>query len=539
MKRSIILIFAFLLSLSSYSQSQLSQEDAFIYFMKANGHKKGDNTQNRSRGFGNYKWFDIYVQSFMQYEYKTARNNEFKMQKFTNDANKRIDQKLNTLSFSKEYTLYTTASLGKYDFNKNAFPINFDIGNIKDIARDLEGLFIGIGSIINKDDINFSVEMSADKAESLMSALQQSNGVTNRKLNLVMTYNVTKVKPHDKGSNGYENTDLNIYVSSIKVTTDGGARNQIAHIRPKEWEDRIKGIQNLNGLSTFQDGRWTFKVEYKNGKPVNPVKKYYKNGNLRMVANYEYFNNPSDYKIIDYSTISWYFDNGAVEVTAMYKDNKFHKERVEYYPSGNIKNIAYYTNGKKNGCFKTYNEDGTCKYPNIGYRSGKFFPFYKMGEVDYSNRSCNCDSPKAQFSPNSVNSNITNEETITSKPTTAIAEVFYPWAQLEEKPRTIQCSSARESERTVCIFDQLKKHVINNISKSTLEKAKATYPAPLFLSINVNKNGQIIRSRLSKNQIPELNNEINNALKTFPVLKGARVSNSAVNFNFSFPIKFN
>jgi hypothetical protein len=68
--------------------------------MKANNHKSGDNIQNGSRGFGYYKWFDIYVQSFMQYDYKAARNNEFKMQKFSNDANNRINQKLKNLSFN-------------------------------------------------------------------------------------------------------------------------------------------------------------------------------------------------------------------------------------------------------------------------------------------------------------------------------------------------------------------------------------------------------------------------------------------------------
>lgn len=288
MKKSIILIFAFLLSLSSYSQSQLSQEDAFIYFMKTNNHKKGDNIQNNKRGFGNFKWFDVYVQSFMQYEYKTAINNEFKMQKFTNDANNRIDQKLKTLSFSEEYTLYTTATLGKYDFNKGVFPIYFDIENIEDIARDLEGLFIGIGSIINKDDINFSIKMSSDKAESLMSSLQQSNGVTNRKLNLVMTYNITKLKPNDKGSNGYKNTDLNIYVSSIKVTTDGGASVQIASIVPRQWDDRVNGRKSNNGIARYENGDYYTVVEHNNGKIVNPTKQYYKNGKLYSEVYYLY-----------------------------------------------------------------------------------------------------------------------------------------------------------------------------------------------------------------------------------------------------------
>ena len=78
MKKIIFTVLISLFAYNGYSQTRLGSEDAFIYFMKANGYKKGDNINNNSIAYGRFKWFDVYIQTYMKYQYSQSINDEFK-----------------------------------------------------------------------------------------------------------------------------------------------------------------------------------------------------------------------------------------------------------------------------------------------------------------------------------------------------------------------------------------------------------------------------------------------------------------------------
>lgn len=529
-----ILLFLLLISFSTslLSQNTLNPEDAFIYFMKANGHKKSDNSKNslyRNKG----TWFDIYARTFMKYQLQQAQNDEFKRQKYTKEINNRIDNKLRNLSFSEVYTYNLNGYFGSYDFNNKAFPISYGLKDFN-LVSDAQGLFVGINSIVNKDELNEYIKIEAAKAESIVNSRKTSNGKVNRKVYLKVFFNVTKRKPNDKGSNGYKNTDLHIYVHKIDVYLDQYQNKLLGTIKPaNDWEDKVSGIATLDGQVKLKNGQFMTVVNYKNGKIVNPVKSYYANGQVRTIGTYNYLNAPDDYQIKNGTQVSWYYANGNLEQTAYFNDkNKWNGELVRYYESGKVKEIIEYKNGYKNGCYKEYFEDGRCKFKYGYQRQSQLFNAYKNDKFDSSNTSCKCTPPKTSSS----NVNRTNSSATTrtnSKPSSRRRPLA--WYHTDTPPVHNSCKLISDNkERDICTKSYIREFVENGIDYNKLKENNIKSGTRVSLMMDIDENGRFINIR--SNAFPVVLNEVKRVLGDMKGLSPAQKDNNNVLVNFSFPL---
>ena len=525
-----------MLAFNGYSQTQLSSEDAFIYFMKANGYKKGDNINNNSIAYGRLKWFDVYVQTYMKYQYSQSINDEFKKQKFISEANKRMNKKLTSVSFSTVHTFNLKGAFGQYDFSSGSFPISLSVENFKDVVSNAERLYVGFNSIVNDKDLVRKIKVSPSKAESIVNSRKKSNGTVNRSVYFKVFFNVTKIKPDDKGVNGYVNTDLNIYVHKVEVYLDELRRELLGTIKPSiEWEDNVNAKKTSNGMVTFENGEYLVKVKYENGKVVNPIKQYDKKGNLYMEGKYEYYNSPKDYKVADFSYITWFYPSGKVYVTAMFRNNKFYKERVEYYESGNIKDITYYKEDKKDGCSRQYTEDGQCKFPSIIYQQDKYFPFYNMGKSVYRNRQCGCDKPIAKYTHPSMNSESRQRaSTITNNAARNNSRPL-AWYHTDSPPIHSSCRNISDKkQRDICTKTYIRKAIENGIDYDKMKKNNIPSGTRISIMMEIDGNGKFINIR--SNRYPIVVNEVKRILSNLDGLSGAIKDGNQVKVDFSFPL---
>lgn len=94
----------------------LSKEDAFLYYLKANGYSL--------RGT---KWMDVYLESMLPDRLRQARQDEFAYRELVNSTTERLEARSNQLDFKKKYSVIVTTELGDYDFSSSTFPINKDM----------------------------------------------------------------------------------------------------------------------------------------------------------------------------------------------------------------------------------------------------------------------------------------------------------------------------------------------------------------------------------------------------------------------------
>ncbi|MCI5050858.1 MAG: DUF4852 domain-containing protein [Candidatus Pacebacteria bacterium] len=534
MKRILLLLLLISLSASVQSQNTLGKEDAFLYFMKANSHKKGDKTNG---GFGNVKrftWFDVYIRTFMKYEFNQSINDEFKKQAFVQKANTQMDSRLRNISFDKTYTNTIKGWLGQYDFSKKGFPVKVQIENFKDVVKDAEDLFIGFNSIVNKDELPEFINIDSNKAQSIINSRKQANGKIDRTVYLKILYNVTKRKPKDKGSNGYKNTDLHIYVHKVDVYLDQYQNKLLGTIKPAiDWEDKINGIATLDGQVKLKNGEFTTVVNYENGKIVNPVKSYYANGQVRTIGTYNYLNAPDDYQIKDGTQVSWYYANGNLEQTAYFNDkNKWNGELVRYYKSGKVKEIIEYKNGYKNGCYKEYFEDGRCKFKYGYQRQSQLFNAYKNDKFDSSNTSCKCTPPKTS-SPNVKPINSSSRSRANSKPSSSRRPLA--WYHTDSPPVHNSCKSISDKkERDICTKNYIREFVENGIDYNKLKANNIKSGTRVSLMMDIDENGRFINIR--SNAFPVVLDEVKRVLGDMKGLSPAQKDNNNVLVNFSFPL---
>jgi len=83
-----------------------------------------------------------------------------------------------------------------------------------------------------------------------------------------------------------------------------------------------------------------------------------------------------------------YFDNGySIEAEYNLKNGQLHGLLKAYYENGNVKKLGSYLNGKENGLFKEYNEDGTMNFEysmKDGVMNGAFKTYYENGQLKKS-----------------------------------------------------------------------------------------------------------------------------------------------------------
>lgn len=405
MKKIAFFLLVFLISFTQTIQAQfpqrISQEDAFMYYMKVYGYKPKDKAIHQN-------WFSVYLSTFKSREFNEAINDEFKKKAFDQRESRAMNSKLANMDFTKQFTMDGFAHVGQYNFDNSKFPLNFNVqDNFDKLVHNAQGLSIKVESIINKMDLKNGLLIPSSKASSFISNRKSSDGVIDRKVFIKLFYNVTRKPSSSVGINGYNKRFIKIYVSKIEVYADESMSDQMGTITSKrDWVDKVNGVMSNNGKNIYYFDRWWKETEtetgsqyyavvnLKDGRHENPVKIYYsRSKQIRSIANYTSVGT-GKWRKADGLMKDYYYSVKLMQ-TVEYKSNKWHGTLRKWNKEkGYLEEVTEYRNGKKNGCEQKYNPDGSCR---IQWGNSVWF-YYENDETVLSNTSCKCDEQGKQKS---------------------------------------------------------------------------------------------------------------------------------------------
>nr|HPI44856.1 toxin-antitoxin system YwqK family antitoxin [Tenuifilaceae bacterium] len=133
-----------------------------------------------------------------------------------------------------------------------------------------------------------------------------------------------------------------------------------------------------NGAKTdYYDDGYSIEAEYtlKNGKLNGAIKAYYQNGNIRKTG---YFINGKENGLF-----KEYNEDGSINIEYNMKDGEMNGAIKNYYENGHVKKTGSFLNGKRNGNFKEYAENGNLEvtYSKINDEYNGLLTIYEAGKV--------------------------------------------------------------------------------------------------------------------------------------------------------------
>lgn len=155
-------------------------------------------------------------------------------------------------------------------------------------------------------------------------------------------------------------------------------------------QQRGKFIDNMkNGVWEifYPDGKLQSRVTYKNNIVYGNVQNYYPNGKLqeegfwkinKWVGEYKYYYENGQLKYHWFFDDNgqrtgkqlYYYENGKKQIEGEWLQGKEQGKIVEYHPNGNVSKVVDFENGKINGEYKEFFEDGAIKL-KIVYINGE------------------------------------------------------------------------------------------------------------------------------------------------------------------------
>jgi len=412
------------------AQNHLSEEDAFLYYLKIYDYKLADN----SPAYGGINWFNVFLRKFRAEELKFIQNDEFKKKEFGDRTNKEINSRLTSLSLNKVHSLAVKASLGNYDFNKKAFPLILDIDKFPSLVSNAQNLYVKIFDIVNLNDMNLYLPVNQSSAESFLNDRKSSNGNIDRTVVANLHFNFTEIKVNRNGANNFNRDKVVVYAHKIDVYNDNNSQKALGTIKPTiSWDNTVIPIRNNNGSQKiYYNSIWELDkvkdsltspfysvIQYKEGKLVNPVKTYYNKSNKILseincssieTGNWRFTKGES----------TWFWENGNVKEKGYFNESGY-KEGFyqEYWRNGQLKSKLNYINGKANGCFEKFKENGECDF-NYGSRS---FESFNNDIKKFSDPNCICNKNTAKEQKNSNNQEL-NSTSSTSKTIATTNHIF-------------------------------------------------------------------------------------------------------------------
>jgi antitoxin component YwqK of YwqJK toxin-antitoxin module len=149
------------------------------------------------------------------------------------------------------------------------------------------------------------------------------------------------------------------------------------------------GVVEGKAIFYYKDGTIEEEAEYVMNERHGVVKKYFPNGNLKAIYNYNkgYLHNLNKVYYQN-GNLNWeqeyingfkegiykdYNEDGDLVSKATFLNNKLHGEVIFYFNDGSIKSISNYQGGLGNGLFKSYFEDGKLKNESIYVNDEKVY----------------------------------------------------------------------------------------------------------------------------------------------------------------------
>ncbi|MCH3882975.1 MULTISPECIES: DUF4852 domain-containing protein [Tenacibaculum] len=337
--KKLLLILILTVFQHSFAQTELTEKDAFAFFMKAYNHKPNDKTNVRVGHNPNYRWFDLYLYKFHNQEYQQVKNDEFKNQKFANRILNELKKNINKADNNLIYYQTIEANLGKYNFSEGSFPVYYNMDKFKGVSGNLQGFRININEILNKDDVNFTLPMQSTDAEKFINSRKKSNGQIDRSILLKFYFKVTSlntiVYSPRGGVNGYNKEDLSIIATkievfkndysnalySLKIINQGRDYTQVYKAKKEEefktTQQKIKDKKSRDDYNKVVEKMKREKEDLKKGFEKAKRNKNFKEGLARIQINEKYgFINTKGQVVIPplYDRVASRFESGLAWV---------------------------------------------------------------------------------------------------------------------------------------------------------------------------------------------------------------------------------
>ncbi len=415
-KYSIVIVLLFVSSFQQIYAQAIGKEEAFFTFMKVYNltpstptdvsMRNGSLSQESPRisqsngGFQLFKdkgknFLEYYLYVFDPYNFEQKRNDEFERDNYARIMNAKILKGIEKVNFEKKYSISCRAEIGEYSSGNNSFPIYFNPEANFALTFYSENLLECYCKIVNYDNFNMILKMSAAQAKTIIARRKNQGGSINRSVYLNLTYSVVNKKtnnPTNSASN-IIGSGILIYVYSIDILDYQGATKKLGTLYPNiDYYDKVHGVKIKDGtVTTYYKADWQTcskeeakyyrVINYVDGKISGTVKDYFISGNLQMEGTYNDYWAENGYGS---GLFTWYFENGQKSVEVNYSNGAQNGKYQSWYSNGATKEEVNMIDGKKDGCDYQWSEAGGC----IGDTWTDCFIFYKNGEAVTFSREC-------------------------------------------------------------------------------------------------------------------------------------------------------
>ncbi|MGI6719043.1 MAG: toxin-antitoxin system YwqK family antitoxin [Bacteroidales bacterium] len=178
-----------------------------------------------------------------------------------------------------------------------------------------------------------------------------------------------------KGISEYSNGILNGV--TIKMDQQGNLNKEMFYINGKlngEYREYLRGLYIIE-LANYKEGilHGKYYKKYENNPKISMEESFYKNGNKHGVSRWytdkgiliaEYLYNEGKFE----GANKTFYENGKIMIEEVFENN-IPISYTEYYENGKIKLKGEYKDGKKEGVWVQYSEDGSSK--KLKYQNGE------------------------------------------------------------------------------------------------------------------------------------------------------------------------
>lgn len=393
LKLKLILASIFFLFVSTYAQpKKLDEKTAFLYYWKAGNF------------FFDKSLFIDYLQIFNSSEYNLYKNDEFRYNKFYEKAKLELQNQISELNFNTRYIATRTISFGKYDFDRNSFPLEINFNNIAgelcqiNLSQINRKILTARG--YNAFYINNELQLNENDASNLIKKI----GSNNRNVLAKIEYSIMNKPPlFERGYLRYllpyeyiDYWNLRVYIHKISIY-DGATLLQTI-LPDLEYYDKINGAKLKDGIDTIyydlkgivtnsmkNAGSYAI-VNYSNGKIDGPVKGFYLSGKLMYEA---FYGDYSPDKELLHGIYKDYYEDGSKYSETEYNNGIKNGKQILWYNNGLKKEESRYKNNENDGCYFKWDENGNCiegkkvgeKYYSLRYVDNRSTgPFDKVCE---------------------------------------------------------------------------------------------------------------------------------------------------------------
>jgi antitoxin component YwqK of YwqJK toxin-antitoxin module len=191
-------------------------------------------------------------------------------------------------------------------------------------------------------------------------------------------FNLTKSEIEDnKVISTYSNQNYNLQISTSKhEDSEWSSRSFTAYSITLIKKAGIYDPDNGNKTVYYDDGT-TISAEYnlKNGNLHGPLKVYYQNGNIKKTGTY--LNGKENGLFREYN------EDGIIYVEYFMKDGVKNGAFKSFYNNGHIKSEGSCINGKENGSFREYTENGDLQatYTELNAEYNGLLTVYENGKI--------------------------------------------------------------------------------------------------------------------------------------------------------------